>query len=327
MPSPAARIRGLAPKEPFMLIVHGYHSVPPEAKGAVLALGNFDGVHRGHQALIGHAVAEARRRGCPAGALVFDPHPSAFFRPGEPHFRLTRLDEKLDLFAELGLDVAVVLAFDAALASLEAQRFIETVLVDALGVSHVVVGYHFFFGRNRGGSAETLRHFGSTHGFGVTVVEPVADRGEPFSSTDIRLLLAEGNVRGAAEALGRPWSIKGPVIGGAKRGTGLGFPTANVALPKGTALGHGIFAVRAKLDGVSLDGAAYLGTRPTFDDGMPVLEVFLFGFDGDIYGREIEVSFIEKVRDDRRFSSPEELVTQMNADCAKAREILAAIPR
>ena len=310
-----------------MLIVHGYRSVPPEAKGAVLALGNFDGVHRGHRALIDEAVREARRKGRPAGALVFDPHPSAFFRPGEPHFRLTTLDEKLALFDQLGLDVAVVLAFDAALASLEADRFIEGILVDALGVSHVVVGYHFFFGRNRGGSAETLRGFGKTHGFGVTVVEPVADRGEPFSSTEIRLMLAEGNVRGAAEALGRPWRVKGPVVGGARRGTGLGFPTANVALPKGTALGHGIFAVRVTLDGASLDGAAYLGTRPTFDDGMPVLEVFLFDFDADIYGREIEVSFIDKVRDDRRFASAEELVAQMEADCAKAREILAATPR
>lgn len=309
-----------------MLIVHGHRSVPPEAKGAVLALGNFDGVHRGHQVLIARAVAEARREARPSGALVFDPHPIAFFRPDEPHFRLMTLDDKLALFDEMGLDVAVVLAFDAALANLEADRFIETILVDALRVSHIVVGYHFFFGRNRTGSVETLRELGRTHGFGVTVVEPVADRGQPFSSTDIRLHLAAGNVRAAAESLGRPWRVKGPVVGGAKRGTGLGFPTANVAMPKGTALGHGIYAVRVKIDGRSLDGAAYLGTRPTFDDGMPVLEVFLFDFEGDIYGRDIEVSFIEKVRDDRRFASVEELIAQMESDCAKAREILAATP-
>lgn len=307
-----------------MLIVNGYRSVPSDAKGAVLALGNFDGVHRGHQALIERAASEARLKGSRAGALVFDPHPSAFFRPGEPHFRLTTLDEKLALFESMGLDIAVVLPFDAALANLEAERFIETVLVDALAVSHVVVGYHFFFGRNRTGSVETLRQWGETHGFGVSIVEPVADRGQPFSSTEIRLLLAEGNVREAAEALGRPWQVKGPVVGGAKRGTGLGFPTANVAMPKGTALGHGIYAVRVKLDGALLTGAAYLGTRPTFDDGMPVLEVFLFDFDGDIYGHEIEVIFIDKVRDDRKFASAEELVAQMEADCAKAREILAA---
>jgi riboflavin kinase/FMN adenylyltransferase len=310
-----------------MRVVHGNEAVPPEAKGAVLALGNFDGVHRGHQALIGHAIAEARRSGRPSGVLLFEPHPREFFQPDAPHFRLTPLDEKLAVLAELGLDVAIVLPFDARLAALDAGRFIEDVLVGTLAVAHVVIGYHFFFGRNRGGSAETLKAAGAAHGFGVTVVEPVADRGEPFSSTAIRLLLAEGDVQGAAEALGRPWRVRGPVIGGAKRGTGLGFPTANVALPKGTALGHGIFAVRVTLDGRPLDGAAYLGTRPTFDDGMPVLEVFLFDFDEEIYGREIVVTFIDKVRDDRKFASAEELVRQMHDDCAKARAILAAHPR
>lgn len=309
-----------------MLVVHGFEAVPPEAKGAVLALGNFDGVHRGHQILVQRAIEEARRVDRPAGVLLFEPHPREFFNPAAPHFRLTSLEEKLAVFDQLGLDVAVVLPFDGRLAALAADEFIARVLVGALAVSHVVVGYHFFFGRNRSGSAETLRTAGKTLGFGVTVVEPVADRGEPFSSTAIRLLLAEGDVKGAAEALGRPWRVKGPVIGGAQRGAGLGFPTANVALPKGTALGHGIFAVRVKLDGRSLDGAAYLGTRPTFDDGMPVLEVFLFDFDEKIYGREIEVSFIDKVRDDRKFHSAEELVQQMEADCAKAAEILAAEP-
>lgn len=307
-----------------MHVVHGTENVPPEAKGAVLALGNFDGVHRGHQVIIGRAIADAKRAGRPAGVVLFEPHPRVFFQPDAPHFRLTSLDEKLAVLDGLGLDIAIVLPFDAALAALDADRFIEDILVGALAVAEVVVGYHFFFGRNRGGSAETLKAAGAAHGFAVTIVAPVAERGEPFSSTAIRLLLAEGDVRGAAEALGRPWRVKGPVIGGAKRGTGLGFPTANVALPKGTALGHGIFAVRVLLDGRALDGAAYLGTRPTFDDGMPVLEVFLFDFDEAIYGRDIEVSFIDKVRDDRKFSSADELVAQMEKDCAKARAILAA---
>ena len=310
-----------------MLIVNGFEAVPPEAKGAVLALGNFDGVHRGHQFLIRAAQKEAKRIGCPAGVLLFEPHPREFFSPDELHFHLTPRDEKLAVLDEAGLDLAVVLPFDAALAGLDAGRFIEEILVGALAVAHVVVGYHFFFGKNRTGSSETLRAAGAAHGFGVTVVEPVADRGEPFSSTAIRLLLAEGDVRGAAKALGRQWRVRGPVIGGAQRGTGLGFPTANVAMPKGTALGHGIFAVRVKLDGKPLEGAAYLGTRPTFDDGMPVLEVFLFDFDEKIYGRTIEVSFVDKVRGDRKFASAEELVRQMEADCAKAREILAAEPR
>jgi riboflavin kinase/FMN adenylyltransferase len=310
-----------------MLIVNGSEAIPTEARGAVLALGNFDGVHRGHQSLIKAAQQEAKRIGRHAGVLLFEPHPREFFSPGEQHFRLTPLDEKLAILDEMRLDLAVVLPFDAALASLDAGRFIEEILVASLSVAHVVVGYHFFFGRNRTGSAETLRAAGKVHGFGVTVIDPVAERGEPFSSTAIRLLLAEGDVRSAAKALGRAWRVRGPVIGGAQRGTGLGFPTANVAMPKGTALGHGIFAVRVKLDGKALDGAAYLGTRPTFDDGMPVLEVFLFDFDEKIYGHQIEVSFVDKVRDDRKFASTDELVHQMEADCAKARDILAAAPR
>ena len=306
-----------------MRVIHGSDAIPPEARGAVLALGNFDGVHRGHQALIRNALDEARRKGRPAGVLLFEPHPREFFNPDAPHFRLTSLADKLAVLEDMGLDLAVVLPFDGTLARLDADRFIADILVGALGVAHVVVGYHFFFGRNRSGSAETLRAAGAAQGFGVTVVAPVAERGEPFSSTAIRLKLAEGDVRGAAALLGRPWRVSGPVIGGARRGTGLGFPTANVALPKGTALGHGIFAVRVALDGRTLDGAAYLGTRPTFDDGMPVLEVFLLDFDEEIYGRTIAVSFIDKVRDDRKFASAEELVRQMQDDCAKARAILA----
>lgn len=312
---------------PTMRVIEGSDAIPPEARGAVLAIGNFDGVHRGHQILIQRTIEEARRLGRPAGVLLFEPHPREFFRPEAPHFRLTPLSEKLDVLEDLGLDLAIVLPFDAKLAALEADRFIQEVLVRALGISHVVVGYHFFFGHNRSGSAETLRAAGATHGFGVTVIEPVAAGGEPFSSTQIRLKLAEGDVKGAADLLGRPWRVRGPVIGGAQRGTGLGFPTANVAMAKGTALGHGIFAVRARLDdGRALDGAAYLGTRPTFDDGMPVLEVFLLDFDERIYGRTIEVTFIDKVRNDRKFTNADELVRQMHEDCAKARAILSASP-
>ncbi len=309
-----------------MLTVQGDAAVPSEAKGAVLALGNFDGVHRGHQALIAKVLEIARATGRPAGVLVFDPHPHAFFKPERPHFELTPIARKLALFEEAGLDVAVVLPFNAALASLEAERFISDILVGALAVSHLVVGYHFCFGHNRTGSVETLRAAGAARGFGVTVVSPVAEGDEPYSSTGVRRRLAEGDVRAAAAMLGRPWSVTGRVVGGAKRGVGLGFPTANVALPKGTALGHGIFAVRVRLEGKAetLNGAAYFGTRPTFDDGQPVLEVFLFDFDADIYGREIEVAFIDKVRGDQKFDTADALAAQMRADCEKARALLAA---
>jgi len=306
-----------------MLVVNGYSRVPDDARGAVLALGNFDGVHRGHQALIKRTTETARASGRRAGSIVFEPHAREFFLPDEPHFRLTSLDEKLRLFSDLGLDLAVVIAFDAELARLDAEAFVARVLVGALQVRHVVVGYHFFFGRNRSGTPETLRVLGEKSGFGVTIVEPVAEAGEVFSSTAIRLKLAQGDVRGAAHGLGRWWRVAGRVVRGAKRGAGLGFPTANVPMAKGTALAHGIYAVRAWLDGKSHDGAAYLGTRPMFDDGAPVLEIFLLDFAGDLYGQPIEVEFIEHIRDDRRFDSVEALKAQMEKDCARAREILA----
>jgi riboflavin kinase / FMN adenylyltransferase len=309
-----------------MQVVHGYRDVPQSARGAVLAVGNFDGLHRGHQALIKAAVDEARTLGAPAGVLLFEPHPREFFHPEEPHFHLTTLGEKLEICDRLGLDIAVVLAFDASLASLPAEDFISSVLVDALGVRHVVIGYDFFFGKGRAGTPGTMRAEAQRFGFGVTVVEPVAEDGEVFSSSAIRLRLAQGDLKGAARMLGRWWRTGGTVVGGAKRGSGLGFPTANVPLPRGTGLGHGIYAVRVYCGAERYDGAAYLGTRPTYDDGMPVLEVFLFDFDGDLYGRKIEVEFIDFIRADRKFDSSEALVTQMQADCARAKDILALAP-
>jgi len=309
-----------------MQIVHGYRDMPPAARGAVLAIGNFDGVHRGHQALIAAAVAQARALGAPAGALIFEPHPREFFHPEEPHFHLTPLEQKLQIFQQLGLDLAVILAFDRELASLSADDFIARVLVGGLHARHVVIGHDFFFGKGRSGTPETMREAAQRLGFGITVVAPVAAEGEVFSSSAIRLRLAQGDVKGAASMLGRWWRAGGKVVGGARRGTDLGFPTANVPLPRGTTLGHGIYAVRVDVTGRRYDGAAYIGTRPTYDDGMPVLEVFLFDFDGDLYGQAVEVEFIDFVRGDRKFASSEELVAQMQADCARAAELLAAAP-
>lgn len=308
-----------------MRIVNGFRDVPPEVQGGVLAIGNFDGVHRGHQALLLDARREASASRRPAGVMVFEPHPREFFRPDEPHFRLTTLDRKLRLIDRLGLDFAVVLAFDAGLAGLPANRFIEEILVGALRVRQVVIGYDFFFGKGRGGNPETMRAAGKEFGFAVTVIPPVAEAGEVFSSSAIRAKLSAGDVRGAALDLGHWWQVSGTVTGGARRGTGLGFPTANIALPKGTALAHGIYAVRVRVDGARHDGAAYLGTRPMFDDGMPVLEVFLFDFDGDLYGREIEVTFLDFIRGDQRFSDLAALISQMQLDCARAREIIRQI--
>jgi len=308
-----------------MRILTSYQDVPPELKGAAVAIGNFDGVHRGHQALLICARAEARAAGAPAGVIVFEPHPREFFRPGEPHFRLTPLERKIVLFERLGLDVAVVLTFNAALAGLSARQFIADVLVAGLGIRHAVIGYDFFFGKARGGNPETMRSAGNEFGFGVTVVAPVAEAGEVFSSSAIRARLAAGDVKGAAVALGHWWRVAGRVTGGAKRGTTLGFPTANLTLPQGTALAHGIYAVRVVVGGDRFAGAAYLGTRPTFDDGAAVLEVFLFDFHGDLYGRLLEVEFLDFVRSDQRFGTIDALRAQIAKDCERASAMIRAI--
>jgi riboflavin kinase / FMN adenylyltransferase len=309
-----------------MIVLQGTDHVPPDARWAALAIGNFDGVHRGHQALLQAAQNAAAAAGGKAGVIVFEPNPREFFQPDKPHFRLTPLPLKLELLRSFGIDLAVVLRFDAALAQLSADTFIEQMLVRDLGVAHVVVGYDFRFGKARAGDPELLRRAGKAHGFGVTVVAQVAGGGEVYSSSAVRAELAQGDVQGAAEMLGHWWRVQGTVVGGAKRGTGLGFPTANIALTPGTALAHGIYAVRVLLEGKTHDAAAYLGTRPTFDDGSPLLEVFLLDFDGDLYGREIAVDFIGHIRGDRRFDTIESLTVQMELDCERARELLAAAP-
>jgi riboflavin kinase/FMN adenylyltransferase len=309
-----------------MQVLHGIDHVPGTARGGALAIGNFDGVHRGHQALIRATREEAARLGGPAGVIMFEPHPREFFQPDKPHFRLTPLPRKLELLATFGLDVAVVLRFDQALAGLAADDFIARVISGALAARHIVVGYDFRFGKARSGDPETLRQAGAAQGFGVTVVAQVAEAGEVFSSNAIRAELAQGDVKGAALMLGHWWRVSGPVVGGAKRGTGLGFPTANLALPAGTALGHGIYATRVHIGRETFGGAAYLGNRPMFDNGEPILEVFLLDFEDDLYGREIAVEFIDFVRADARLASLEALQEQMALDVARVREILAAEP-
>lgn len=324
-----------------MLILRDGDDVPLAARGGAVAIGNFDGVHRGHKALIAKALEAARNCNGPAGVIVFEPHPSAFFRPDEPHFRLTPLPEKLRLLAGLGLDFAVVLDFNAALAGMTAQQFIDNILVERLAVAHVIIGYDFFFGRKRSGTAETMLEAGKLAGFGTSIVAQQAEDGEVFSSTAIRLHLAQGDVAGAARLLGHWWRVGGTVAAGNKLGRDLGFPTANVELPPGTSLKHGIYAVRVIIDDVGgegggvggngeagqqtakvLAGAAYYGGRPSVDDGPARLEVFILDFDGDIYGQNIAVEFVGLVRGDKRFDGLETMKAQMILDCEKAREIL-----
>jgi len=307
-----------------MPLVADFATLDSTLRGGAVAIGNFDGVHKGHQALLAAARTEARRLGGPAAVLVFEPHPRAFFRPEEPFFELTPLATKVRLLGAEGMDLTAVLTFDAALAALTPDAFIDQVIVAWLAARHVVIGYDFFFGKARAGNPALMQRHGETKGFGVTVIAPVAEAGEVFSSSAIRAKIAVGEVVAAAHDLGRWWTVTGTVSGGFKRGTALGFPTANVRMPKGTTLAHGIYAVRVTVEGARYDGAAYLGTRPTFDNGAPVLEVFLLDFHGDLYGTEIEIAFIGHIRGDRRFDTPEELVAQMGEDCAAARAMLTA---
>lgn len=306
-----------------MDVFHGYDHVSASARGASVAIGNFDGVHKGHQALIARARREAVHLDAPTGAVLFEPHPREFFQPARPLFTLTPLPQKLKLLERYGVDVTFVLPFARELAQMSAEAFVERVLVAGLGVRHVVIGHDFLFGKSRAGNAQQMVELGKTFGFGVSIVPPVGSGGEVYSSSGVRAELAQGDVEGAAQMLGHRWKVEGIVQGGARRGTGLGFPTANIALGKGAALAHGIYAVHVDFEGKRYQAAAYLGTRPTFDDGSPVLEVFLFDFDGDLYGRRIEVEFVDFLRGDRKFDSLEALKTQMDIDCARAREVLA----
>lgn len=304
-----------------MQVLHDFTNCPDALRGASLAIGNFDGVHRGHQAVLN----AARRDGVPAGVLTFEPHPRAYFQPDKTLFRLTPEPLKLRAFEALGLDMAVVLKFDAALASRPAADFVREILVENLRVSHVITGSDFHFGKGRDGNPDVLRALGESHGFGVTVVGPQAGEGGVFSSTGIRERLRQGDPRGAAQNLGYWWRVIGEVIGGDKRGAGLGFPTANIAVPEGFALKHGTYAVRVHTGQGRYDGASYLGTRPSFDDGDAVLETFLFDFDGDLYGQQIVIEMIGFVRDDEKFLDTDALQVQMKDDCDQARALLAQI--
>jgi len=292
-------------------------------RGAVVAIGNFDGVHRGHRAVIATALNRARILGKPAAALTFEPHPRAFFNPGEKLFRLTDEATKLQLLSHTGLDGAIVLTFDAALAKLTAEEFVRRILVERLAVSGAVIGFNFHFGMSRAGSPDFLAAEGQKCGFAVDVVPPFSENGQPVSSGPIREALIAGRVEQAAEFLGYPWFVSGAVVHGDKRGRELGFPTANLVLDASCGLRHGIYAVRVGIGGQRFDGVASFGRRPMFDTGVVLLEVFLFDFSGDIYGKTIEVAFIAWLREEAAFASVDALVAQMHEDARRAREALA----
>jgi riboflavin kinase / FMN adenylyltransferase len=300
---------------------------PPGLEGAVLALGNFDGLHRGHKGVIARAKALAQRLGKPCAVLTFEPHPADFFAGKSVIFRLTPPDAKAALLRRLSLDGMVIMRFDAAFAGLTAEQFTGDILSQRLGASAVVAGYDFRFGAKRAGDAEFLKHEGARLGFAVEIVERIssdeAGSLDAVSSTATREALERGDVALARSLLGNPYFIEGDVIHGEKRGRQLGFPTANIALDPSNRLRHGVYAVTLEAGGVVHQGVASFGRRPTFDDGPPLLEVFVFDFSGDLYGQRVEVVFYGFIRGEEKFASVDDLIARMRADAAEAREILA----
>src|ERR1700691_3114731 len=307
-------------------------SSPPAAtpKGVVVAMGNFDGVHLGHRAVIDAARRMGLAHGRPAFAVTFEPHPRSYFSPNTPQFRLTDEAAKLRLLAATGLSGAVVMTFDRRRAETTAQDFIHHDLIQRLGISGIAVGYDFHFGKGRVGSPRLLVAEAPRLGIEGDVPAHVHIAAPPVSSSAIRMALAEGQIEDATAMLGGPWFVTGEVIHGDKRGHDLGYPTANIRLDKNCGLKHGIYAVRVGRgegkDHLRFDGVASFGRRPTFDNGAPLLEVFLFDFKGDLYGAVLDVAFIAFIRDELKFDSIEALVRQMDDDSARARAALAAAP-
>jgi riboflavin kinase / FMN adenylyltransferase len=311
-----------------MRILHYAGEALPEAKGAVVALGNFDGVHRGHRALIGEARQIARTSGAKLGALVFEPYPREFFRPGDEAFRLTPLRTKAQLLARCGVDILIVLSFDDIMAGRLAQDFVIDILLRDLAVAHVVAGEDFRFGKNRGGDATVLAYMGDMEGFGVDIVAAVTEGGEKISSSQVRAALKAGRVAEAAQALGHYWAVEAPVLPGDRRGRELGFPTANLKLDNTLAPAFGVYAVRVRREnGTRLyDGVANFGLRPMFALAEPLLEVHVFDFSGDLYGEVLSVEWIAYLRGEENFASLDDLKAQIRRDCDAARSALAAAP-
>jgi riboflavin kinase/FMN adenylyltransferase len=311
-----------------MRVIHGFRSTPAALRGCVLAIGNFDGIHRGHQEVLSTAVDVARRKGVEAGVLTFDPHPRTFFAPHNPVFQITSSQFQQRLLPALGLTFMAVLEFNSELAGREPEEFVTDVLADGFSAVHVVTGEDFRFGRARAGDLAALAEFGVKNGFGVTGVVPVGDvdgEQQHFSSTSVRQALLHGNPRAAADILGYWWTVMGEVISGDQRGRDIGFPTVNIVMPENSAPRIGIYAVRVRAadgDREVWKGAGYVGRRPTFGKDELVLEVHLFDFTGDLYGRTLMVEFVEFIRGDEKFEGVEKLVARMQIDCQKARLIL-----
>ena len=299
--------------------------IPEHLRGAILALGNFDGFHLGHQAVVGEAVAWARSEGRPAIVATFDPHPVRHFVPDAAPFRLTTLDQREELFAAAGADAMLVFHFDGELAAMSAQGFVCDLLARRIGAAGVVTGEDFTFGKGRSGNRAALVDLGKGCGIAARSIGPVMDGGAPVSSSRVRAALQAGDPQEAARLMTRPFAIRGAVEHGAKLGRTIGYPTANLTLGNYLRPAYGIYAVTGRLpDGRVLQGAANIGVRPSFDPPIELLEPYFFDFSGDLYGQEIEVAFHHFLRPEAKFDSLDALTTQMQADCDEARKLLSA---
>lgn len=299
--------------------------IPEALRGAVIALGNFDGFHKGHQAVVGEAIRWAREEGRPAIVATFDPHPVRVFRPEAEPFRLTSLDQREELFGAAGADAMLVLHFDKAMAAMPAQEWVEQMLVGHLGARGVVTGEDFTFGKGRGGNPQVLDAIGKPHGLEGRTVGPVSDDEGTVSSSRIRDALRLGECETAARLLTRPFAIRGSVQHGDKLGRTIGFPTANLDIGSYLRPRYGIYAVTGRLgDGRVLQGAANLGIRPTFTPPKELLEPYFFDFSESLYGQEIEVAFHHFLRGEEKFETLDALVEQMKRDCDRARELLSS---
>jgi riboflavin kinase/FMN adenylyltransferase len=298
--------------------------MPEPLRGAVIALGNFDGFHLGHQAVAGEAIRWAQAEGRPSIIATFDPHPVRHFRPDVPPFRLTTLEQRQELYLAAGATAMLVFHFDAELAGTSAEDFIRSILLERFGAHGVVTGGDFTFGKGAKGNVALLRTLGSELGLQSRVVEPVADDGEVVSSSRIRQALRDGDPQLAAQWLTRPFAIRGIVEHGDKRGRTIGYPTANLAIDSYLRPKYGIYAVTGRIlaTGQVLHGAANIGIRPQFEPPKELLEPYFFDFSGDLYGQEIEVAFHHFLRGEARFDSLDALIERMDKDCAEARQLL-----
>ena len=302
-----------------MKIITDYKACPDYARNSVIALGNFDSVHKGHQVIIGQAIKNAKKLGVPSAVMTFEPHPLSLFKPDSEKFRTTLFEKKSSLIESLGADVLFSIDFNKNFSEITADDFVQMILIKCLEVRKVIIGHDFIFGHKRGGDANLLKKYADKGSFEFLQIDAVGNQGNVFSTTKIRQCLRAGKIKQANEILGRNFSIIGKVEHGEKRGRQLGFSTANISLGDHISPKHGVYACKLNIDGVGYTAVANIGIKPTFENSKELLELHIFDFKQDIYGKTLEVELVDYIRDEIKFSSFEQLKSQIENDCTEAR--------